>query len=58
MPQFTGQGNLTSQNVYQQLGMAKSGGLKEDIQKIKKKEQKFSLGGRASVRGTKFKGVF
>ena len=58
MPQFTGQGNLTSQNVYQQLGMAKSGGLKEDIQKIKKKEQKFSLGGHASVRGTKFKGVF
>ena len=58
MPQFTGQGNLTSQNVYQQLGMAKSGGLKEDIQKIKKKEQKFSSGGRASVRGTKFKGVF
>ena len=58
MPQFTGQGNLTSQNVYQQLGMAKSGGLKEDIQKIKNKKQQFSNGGRASVRGTKFKGVF
>ena len=58
MPQFTGQSNLTSQNVYQQLGMAKSGGLKEDIQKIKNKKQQFSNGGRASVRGTKFKGVF
>lgn len=58
MPQFSGQGNLTSQNVYQQLGMAKSGGLKEDIQKIKNKKQQFSNGGRASVRGTKFKGVF
>ena len=58
MPQFTGQGNLTTQNVYQQLGMAKSGGLKEDIQKIKNKKQQFSNGGRASVRGTKFKGVF
>lgn len=58
MPQFTGQGNLTTQNVYQQLGMAKSGGLKEDIQKIRNKKQQFSNGGRASVRGTKFKGVF
>ena len=58
MPQFTGQGNLTSQNVYQQLGMAKSGGLKEDIQKIKNKKQQFSNGGGVSVRGTKFKGVF
>ena len=58
MPQFTGQSNLTSQNVYQQLGMAKSGGLKEDIQKIKNKKQQFSNGGGVSVRGTKFKGVF
>ena len=56
MPQFTGQGNLTSQNVYQQLGMAKDGGLKEDIKKIKSK--KFSQGGKAAIRGTKFKGVF
>ena len=58
IPQFTGQGNLTAQNVYQQLGMAKSGGLKEDIQKIKNKKQQFSNGGGVSVRGTKFKGVF
>jgi hypothetical protein len=47
---------LTSQNIYQQLGMAKDGGLKEDIKKIKSK--KFSLGGKAAIRGTKFKGVF
>lgn len=58
IPQFTGQGNLTAQNVYKQLGMAKSGGLKEDIQKIKNKKQQFSNGGGVSVRGTKFKGVF
>ena len=58
IPQFTGQGNLTAQNVYQQLGMAKSVGLKEDIQKIKNKKQQFSNGGGVSVRGTKFKGVF
>ena len=36
--------------------MAKNGGLKEDIKKIKSK--KFSLGGKAAIRGTKFKGVF
>jgi hypothetical protein len=47
---------LTSENIYQQLGMAKDGGLKEDIKKIKSK--KFSLGGKAAIRGTKFKGVF
>ena len=47
---------LTSQNIYKQLGMAKDGGLKEDIKKIKSK--KFSLGGKAAIRGTKFKGVF
>ena len=48
--------SLTSANVYQQLGMAKDGGLKEDIKKIKSK--KFSKGGKAAIRGTKFKGVF
>ena len=48
--------SLTSANVYQQLGMAKDGGLKEDIKKIKSK--KFSAGGKAAIRGTKFKGVF
>ena len=48
--------SLTSANVYQQLGMAKDGGLKEDIKKIK--SQKFSKGGKAAIRGTKFKGVF
>jgi len=48
--------SLTSANVYQQLGMAKDGGLKEDIKKIKSK--KFSQGGKAAIRGTKFKGVF
>ena len=53
IPQFTGQGNLTAQNVYQQLGMAKDGGLKEDL-----KNKKFSKGGKSSIRGTKFTGVF
>jgi hypothetical protein len=48
--------SLTRANVYQQLGMAKDGGLKEDIKKIKSK--KFSKGGKAAIRGTKFKGVF
>ena len=48
--------SLTSANVYQQLGMAKDGGLKEDIKKIKSK--KFSKGGKAAIRGTNFKGVF
>ena len=48
--------SLTSANVYQQLGMAKDGGLKEDIKKIKSK--KFSKVGKSAIRGTKFKGVF
>ena len=50
------QSTTNAQNVYQKLGMAKSGGLKEDIQKIKSKG--FSVGGKAAIRGTKFKGVF
>ena len=33
--------------------MAKDGGLKEDL-----KNKKFSNGGKASIRGTKFTGVF
>tara|TARA_Y100000817_G_scaffold314714_1_gene314733 strand:- start:245 stop:1135 length:891 start_codon:yes stop_codon:yes gene_type:complete len=54
-PQYSQDGGtgLTSENIYQKLGMAKDGGLKEDL-----KNKKFSNGGKASIRGTKFTGVF
>jgi len=54
-PQYAQDGGtgFTSENIYQKLGMAKDGGLKEDL-----KNKKFSNGGKASIRGTKFTGVF
>jgi len=54
-PQYSQDGGtgFTSENIYQKLGMAKDGGLKEDL-----KNKKFSNGGKASIRGTKFTGVF
>jgi hypothetical protein len=54
-PQYSQDGGtgFTSENIYQKLGMAKDGGLKEDL-----KNKKFSKGGKASIRGTKFTGVF
>ena len=44
---------FSAENIYEKLGMAKDGGLKEDL-----KNKKFSNGGKASIRGTKFTGVF
>jgi hypothetical protein len=54
-PQYSQDGGtgFTSENIYQKLGMAKDGGLKEDL-----KNKKFSKGGKSSIRGTKFTGVF
>ena len=54
-PQYSQDGGtgFSAENIYQKLGMAKDGGLKEDL-----KNKKFSNGGKASIRGTKFTGVF
>ena len=54
-PQYSQDGDtgFSAENIYQKLGMAKDGGLKEDL-----KNKKFSNGGKASIRGTKFTGVF
>ena len=48
MPQFASSSGLSSSNIYQKLGMAKKG----------KFVNKYSKGGRSSIRGTKFVGVF
>jgi len=54
-PQYSQDGGtgFSAENIYEKLGMAKDGGLKEDL-----KNKKFSNGGKASIRGTKFTGVF
>lgn len=48
-------------DIYKQLGMAKDGGLKEDIKKIKTKKRVdggLARGGGEAIKGLNFKGVF
>ena len=48
-------------DIYKQLGMAKDGGLKEDIKKIKTKKMVdggLARGGGEAIKGLNFKGVF